>query len=264
MAVDPDSTICKGCGAIKEDWYPVDRIFTYVNYCGWHTCNFKCIYCFGIEQNAKEIQNRGEIEFGDLIHSYLDNGWLDENYDAILSTVGEPTLHPKRKKFYDAFHGYVMTVNTNGSVFDEDLFAAMNDRKIIAQISLDAGTKDTFAKVKGVDCFEKVVENIRRYSEAKIGMVMLKYIFLPGTNDSDEDIAGFLNVMERANVSCANLAIEFQIAGRGGHTSNMKVTDNSLKQMSKLKNAVLAENKFCFMNTSMETQDLADTLNSIE
>ena len=261
ISTDSKDIICHGCKAIQEDWYPVNRILSYVNYCAWNTCNLKCIYCFGIGMGAPDLKEKSEIGFGEFMKPYLENGWLDDNYEAVLSTVGEPTLHPKRKEFYDAFNGYAMTINTNGTVFDEYLFELMNEKKVFVQISLDAGTKETFAKVKGVDCFEKVIGNIKKYSKAKIGIVMLKYIFLPDINDSDEDIKGFLEVIDKTGVDCVNLAIAFESSHRVGHDSQMRITDYSLEQMRKLKNEIDRRNKFCFLNTTQETEDLIDVLN---
>ena len=58
-------------------------------------------------------------------------------------------------------------------------------------MSLDSGTRKTFAQIKGVDCFDKVKNNIRKYS--KNGRVVLKYIILPNVNDNIDDIKGFLS-----------------------------------------------------------------------
>jgi wyosine [tRNA(Phe)-imidazoG37] synthetase (radical SAM superfamily) len=259
IAANSKEHSCHGCKTMKVDWYPVDHILNYVNYCPWHTCNFKCSYCFGIGQGAPDAKVKGEIEFGELIKPYLDNGWLDPDYDVVHSTVGEPTTHPKRKKFYNAFTGNTMNINTNGSVFDEDLFDLMNDRKGLVQISLDAGTRETFAKIKGADCFERVVGNIRKYAEAKIGMVMLKYIFLPGVNDNDADINGFIDVIEKTGVFCVNLALALG-SYRISHRSEIHYTPRSLEQMRRVKAAVEGANKLCFLNMSNETEDCIDKL----
>lgn len=257
---------CHGCRAIQEDWYPVNRVLSYVNYCAWNTCNFKCSYCFGIGQGAPDLdeERKSEIGFGEFIEPYLDNGWLTQDYDAIHSTVGEPTIHPKRKKFYDAFNGYVMTINTNGSIFDEHLFDLMNEKKALVQISLDAGTRETFAKIKGVDCFEKVISNIKKYSEAKIGIVILKYIFVTDVNDNGEDIDGFVNIVEKTGVDCVNLAIEFESTQRVGHDSRIRTSDYSISQMKRLKAEIEKRGKFCFLNTTNETEDLIDALNKVK
>jgi molybdenum cofactor biosynthesis enzyme MoaA len=259
IASENKDSKCFGCKTAKEDWYPVNRILTYVNYCPWHTCNFKCIYCFGLGLGAPTAKEKGEIEFGELIRPFLENGWLDPNYDVVHSTVGEPTTHPKRKKFYGAFNGNTMNVNTNGSIFDTDLFHLMNEKKVLVQISLDAGTKETFAKVKGVDCFEKVVGNIKKYSEAKIGVVMLKYIFIPDVNDDDDDIKGFIDVVEQTGVACVNLALALG-THRVGHSSQIRTSPHSLEQMRRLKAKIEKRNILCFLNMTNETEDCIEVL----
>ena len=259
IAVDSKNTSCYDCGTIKEDYYPVDRQLTSFNYCNPHICNFRCVYCFSVGLDVNRPKKDADIELGELMKPYLDNGWLDENYELILSTAGEPTIHPKRADYYNAFNGYVMVVNTNGSVFDEDLFALMNEKKVYVQISIDSGTKETFISVKGVDCFERVVKNISMYNEAKIGMVMLKYIFIPGLNDSDEDLRGFLEIVDKTDVSFVNLAIVFA-SHRVGHGSILDVTSKSIDQMRNLKAEIEKRNKLCFLNTANETYDTVEIL----
>jgi molybdenum cofactor biosynthesis enzyme MoaA len=58
--------------------------------------------------------------------------------------------------------------------------------------SLDAGTRESYTKIKGKDVFDTVVENIRRYA-ANSGNIQLKYIVMP-ENCNDDDLNGFLAI----------------------------------------------------------------------
>lgn len=64
--------------------------------------------------------------------------------------------------------------------------------------SVDAGTVETFRKVKGVDGFDRVCENLREY--AKHGPVILKYILLDGINHTDQDLKGFFKLADEVAV----------------------------------------------------------------
>ena len=74
-------------------------------------------------------------------------------------------------------------------------------------VSIDAGTRETFHKIKGVDGFERVCENLQEYHKA--GCVTLKYIFLPGINDKKEDIDGFVDLC--IELKCKIVVIEQNI-----------------------------------------------------
>jgi molybdenum cofactor biosynthesis enzyme MoaA len=75
----------------------------------------------------------------------------------------------------------------------------LNDQLIFLNVSLDAGTADTFAKIKGIDCFDKVIKNLEKY--AAVGNIQLKYILLEGINDNKNDIDDFVAIAERINAN---------------------------------------------------------------
>lgn len=64
-------------------------------------------------------------------------------------------------------------------------------------VSIDAGTAETWKKIKGVDNFEEVCMNLADYYKASCrpGQVTLKYIILPGINDSEEDYESLMDIM---------------------------------------------------------------------
>ena len=64
--------------------------------------------------------------------------------------------------------------------------------------SLDSGTRETYKKIKQVDCLDKVVENLKKYPLEKANL-RLKYIFLEGVNDNEEDVNGFYNIVKEVN-----------------------------------------------------------------
>jgi hypothetical protein len=177
-------TACENCYQVSEDWYPAKPSSWWVNYFGQGICNFKCAYCVSPTHTASDLE--GVPEFRKTIAALRETGMLSDFYSIILSTSGEPTLHPNRKDFFGDFDGYGFVVNTNGSVFDEDLFALMQDKMVRLIVSLDSGTRETFKKIKGVDLFEKVCENLKRYKTAAVGFVMPKYIVIPGINDNEK------------------------------------------------------------------------------
>jgi molybdenum cofactor biosynthesis enzyme MoaA len=71
-------------------------------------------------------------------------------------------------------------------------------------ISVDAGTRETFKRIKGIDAFDKVWENIKKYYDFGSRM-LLKYIFVD-ENSNDTDVERFIkNVV---NIGVSNIAID--------------------------------------------------------
>lgn len=186
-------TACDGCPQICEEYYPETPLSWSLNYFCYSHCNYKCSYCTLRDREDGDFHN-GEQLLGVLIQKFKDIGLMSPDYGVILSTAGEPSIHPKRKNFYNAFDGAEFAVNTNGFVFDTDLYEAMQTKKVLLICSVDAGTAETYAKIKSVDGFVQVQKNLTQYAQSTTGIVALKYIFVPGTNDTPADIDGFLDL----------------------------------------------------------------------
>lgn len=96
-------------------------------------CNMNCKMCF-IRQNPEEMKKQGRMLSCDE--------WLriaGEAKDAgvvfLLLTGGEPLVYPEFKRLYTALTdmGFVLTINTNGTLIDEswaDFFAARPCRRM--------------------------------------------------------------------------------------------------------------------------------------
>lgn len=186
-------TVCDGCPQICEEYYPETPLSWSLNYFCYSHCNYKCSYCTLRDREDGDFHN-GEQPLGVLIQKFKDIGLMSPDYGVILSTAGEPSIHPKRRDFYNAFDGAELAVNTNGFVFDTDLYEAMQTKKVLLICSVDAGTAETYAKIKSVDGFVQVQKNLTHYAQSTTGIVALKYIFVPGTNDTPADIDGFVDL----------------------------------------------------------------------
>lgn len=57
-------------------------------------------------------------------------------------------------------------------------------------------------KIKGVDCYEKVIDNAKHYMSSPFLGMNPKYLFVPGVNDNEQDIENFANL-------CSELQVDF-------------------------------------------------------
>ncbi|MCL2019503.1 MAG: radical SAM protein [Oscillospiraceae bacterium] len=242
--------VCANCGYLKEAWYPEKPMSWWVNWFVRNICNYKCKYCKSPTHTMKDLQ--GLPEFGKTIEAFQNAGVLSDFYSVILSTSGEPTLSPKRKDFYDSFNGYALFVNTNGSNFDRDLFQLMQDKIVMLVVSIDAGTSETYKEIKGVDSFDKVIQNLQNYMQACVGYVVPKYIFMPGINDNEIDVDGFADICDRLSVPYAIIAYD----QRGVNP----IPDKTIQMMRRLQSNLENNNILCVPYTPYETYEYVAAL----
>jgi sulfatase maturation enzyme AslB (radical SAM superfamily) len=237
---------CTTCPQVREEYYPITPMSWSVNFFCSSICNYKCMYCTVPKIPAEEFGG-SDYTLGEFIDAFKHSGLLSDEYGVILSTAGEPLIHPKRKDFYKAFDGFEMVINTNGSVFDEDLFELMGKKKILLLISVDAGRKETYAQLKGVDFFAKVKANLTRYSQSPIGMVALKYLFVPDINDNVTDVDGFIEFCIETGAIFVVVSVDY--------FSLDKISENTRSMVNRLKNGLFERNILCVPYTAWETAE---------
>lgn len=247
-------TACDNCPQICEEYYPEKPLSWLLNYFCYSHCNYKCSYC---TLRGCEDSNfyHGEQPLGALLEKFQNIGLLSPEYRVILSTAGEPSIHPKRKEFYDAFNGIELAVNTNGYIFDKDLYHTMQNKRVVLVCSIDAGTRETYAKIKGVDGFAQVKENMQQYSEANTGIVALKYIFIPGVNDTIADVDGFIDF-------CKNTKIVFVIAAIDFFSID-KITQRTRDMIQRLKQGLSQYDIFCVPYTAFESIEYSNVIREL-
>jgi len=246
--------VCDKCLYVKDDWYPVSRKAWWINYFGQGVCNFKCKYCASYGHAVKEAKDSSPC-LDEIINLFRTEGMLSDFYSIVLSTCGEPTLHPQRKEFYDAFGGYALNLNTNGSIFDNDLFVLMQTKIARLIVSIDAGTSEKYKEIKGVDSFDKVKENLKKYQEAAVGIVVPKYVVTPGINDDTENIDGFCEI-------CEDLGVPYAIAAYD-YYSLRPIPEQSVDMLLRLKNNLEGAGILCAPYTECYSYDYCSMLDKV-
>jgi pyruvate-formate lyase-activating enzyme len=185
-------TGCDPCGEVYYGYYAKKPEFTHINISASKgmRCNSKCFYC--TERAALERSREIIYETDDFIRQL--GGLTDIR--RIWFTNGEISVNPDADAVLGLVEkrGYGATFVTNCFVYREEIAGMLGaGPEYMINTSLDCGTRESFARIKGVDRFEKTVENIKRYA-ATGGCVYLKWIFLEGFNDNGADMDGFLDL----------------------------------------------------------------------
>lgn len=132
-------------------------------------CNFNCRMCY-VRKSWKEVQEspRKILSLEDwrkLAKEARDAGML-----YLLLTGGEPFLWPDFWSLYEELidMGFLITINTNGSLIDEEAIARLNGRPPHQiNITLYGASDDTYRRLCGADkVFSKVDYAIRNLLKA--------------------------------------------------------------------------------------------------
>lgn len=253
-----ESSDCDGCPNLKYDAFEESPKITNINagpgFLG-SVCNCRCIYCnqqstvFG----AKSKQSLDSYELHRIIMEEFPDT-IDISYVTLAD--GEITVLPYRDKLLDLVlsKDCSAAIGTNAIIYNEKVARVLNRKGSKINVSLDCGTADTFYKIKGLDAFDKVVNNLRKYAES--GDVILKYIMIPGKNENVKDIDEFVKIAKSIN---AVIMISYDLTnGVRDETrkANTAFSENTFAMILYLYHRGLEENlKFTFSYDCFRSTD---------
>lgn len=86
-----------------------------------------------------------------------------------LGGGGESLVNPECKEFIPYAHnkGVEVGLITNGVFLDDDYARIVNEHNRFVGVSVDAGTRETYLKMKGADYYWQVISNIERMNKVK-------------------------------------------------------------------------------------------------
>jgi uncharacterized radical SAM superfamily Fe-S cluster-containing enzyme len=192
-------TSCDGCAFLREGFWEIEPEIELLVVCTTKRdyCNFKCIYCFEFSRLPKDECEKRRNYLMALIQ-HMSEISDDPAKINVSFAVGELSISPYCDELVDCLRksGMKIVINSNASVYKESIVELLRDCRGTLHTSPDAGTASTFTKIKGIDCFSQVVENIGHYAINGV-RIELKYIILESINDNELDICCFLDIAER-------------------------------------------------------------------
>lgn len=192
---------CHNCYKYKDCYIFRSRKLNSLNFSfqGW--CNYTCEYCSAHQPSRKNYDDSFALE--QYLRELEEKDSINDIF-SVLFAVGEPTLNEKRFGLYAHCREkqYFLDIFSNCSVFDEALFELAQESPVIIRKSFDAGTPETYVKIKGVNCWQKMLENVRRYLQAPFLTLNPKYLFIPGVNDNETDVKNFVKM-------CIDFSVDF-------------------------------------------------------
>ena len=93
-------------------------------------------------------------------------------------------------------------VLTNSVRHNKTVQRLLLENKVSVTTSVDAGTDETYAKVRGMASLHKAMANLKKYAEANSSQVTVKYIFTDGNYSLDEVMAFISLVHDYKLINC--------------------------------------------------------------
>jgi len=146
-------------------------------------CNVKppCVYCewdFNKDLEAEHVDTPFTV---DTLREW--GPFFDNSVSLVNCSIGEPFMMKNFDDLLDAFGdgGKVLEMTTNGQILTDRNIQKLLGRPIDLYISLDAGTPETYAKLRN-NRFDAILQNMRRLIEAKGGrggLPRVHLVFMP-------------------------------------------------------------------------------------
>lgn len=194
---------CEGCSLVKDVYkneksqrYPK---LEYVQFSDYSLCNSKCVYCNSWKStkivNGKipiDLINNDSYNIKPIIETLISKKMITQN-TVVDFAGGEPTVY----RFFDESIDLLLQngvkqieIFSNIIKYSDTIAKGISLGVINLTVSLDAGTKEIHAKVKGVESFDFVYNNLQKYSNLKINdeQITSKYVIVPNVNDIDSEI----------------------------------------------------------------------------
>ena len=186
------------------------------------SCNAKCTYCtYGY------IERGYKYKVLPLVKSLIEKEILSRNAHIYMSG-GEITISPEFEELLSVLLHYIYSkveILTSGIKYCKSIEEAFIHNKCKLVISLDSANPETYKKIKQVDCFDKVVQNIKDYikaSENAKSNITMKYIIVDGVNDNNEEITNFIKLVSELGIKEIRMDFDYE---KYKYTRNIKVPD---------------------------------------
>lgn len=202
---------CEGCTDL-QDWDENQELFQIklLMIQHWTKCNSNCIYCF-TAKDKKYYNSYKPTSIIPILKEMVKKNILGKNGLANFSG-GEFTLLKEFNKIVDILTklNYFIIVNSSGVDYSSTLAKRLKKGNSCVIISVDAGSEEVHRKVKRVKTYKKVWKNIKKYAsqQAEPYLTNVKYIIIPGYNDTEEEIKLWLDNCVKANVHSVVLGID--------------------------------------------------------
>jgi MoaA/NifB/PqqE/SkfB family radical SAM enzyme len=145
---------------IREIFRPMPKVLYLEPFFG---CNYRCSFC--IHGSGRRITN---AQLDPLAFERL-KPVIEQISHVHITGLGEPFLNPHLPAYLSYFRekGKSYYINTNGSLLEDEHIDLMTTSPSELSVSLDAGDRDTYEKIRRGGDWYRVVSRVGRASQIK-------------------------------------------------------------------------------------------------
>ncbi len=206
---------CEGCfNLVCRGWADEEPYINYIHFNHWTHCNCNCIYCY-TKWNKQEYNSRPHYRAFPMIKELFKKNLFKAGGEVTFAG-GEPTM---LNEFEDIVYFLLkngadrITVHSSGIKYSRAIEDGIKDKILSVCLSADAGTRDVYKAVKGVDKFDKFWGNAKKYARAQKNIenkiyVETKFILIPEINTTRVEIDKWLEHTVEAGIKSIVVDIE--------------------------------------------------------
>lgn len=204
-----EATDCDGCPFLEfKDWGPLASLdLRYLSLEYHSVCNLRCAYCSDTYYGGVQSQ----YDVNALIDDLLKSSALT-NCGEVVWGGGEPVLD----KAFVSLIGKISTmlpyahqrVLTNAVKHSSIVQRLLGEGRASITTSIDAGTDETYALVRGRPELRTVLGNLAKYVAANASCVTIKYVFTE-QNSSLSEVKAFVSLMQQGDLAGCNFQISY-------------------------------------------------------
>jgi pyruvate-formate lyase-activating enzyme len=210
---------CQTCPNLEEAEWDDDIRIKKLSLFHWLHCNCDCEYCF--QKNLRkrytdEIMKSSYYDAYPLLEYMYDNNLMSDCDDLWVEFGGgEVTI---LKEFPDLLNKILIknkllhcVIMSSGILYSEDIQRALENEKVKFSVTISAGNRETFKKIKNRDKFDIVKANLAKYIDKAPYKenITIRYILDEGYNDNEKDLQDWLKTCNDIKAHSIQISLDF-------------------------------------------------------
>lgn len=201
---------CIACTNFKKaKWSDkINKKLSWISLNHYKICNLKCVHCGYRKSDDHEADSNHELVLK-VIDVFSENKKLNKHVTLAIGG-GEPSINKGIDLIlqYCLDKKYRALINSNGAKYSELIAKGVKIGLFNLDLTPDAGSKEVYAKIKGVDCFDLTWRNIKEYIEKTNGKANVKFIIEEGNVN---DVENMIEMCKSINIKHVTLAFDLNI-----------------------------------------------------
>lgn len=191
-----------------------------INISHWTNCNCNCVYCSRNQNNnfksykffkrKNQYYNLLPIIKGLYEHNLLDKENLIVRFQG--GDIGVLEEFEDLVKEFDKNGTKMFHFLSNNIIYQPIIAEMFKKDKAFLITSLDCGSKETYKKIKRVNQFDKMINNLKRYKEecGEKAKLNVKYVIVENYNDNLQEAKNFLSIIKEIKIPIIQYDIDYR------------------------------------------------------